>query len=291
MIQIGIVDIGSNTVVLNVYKVEEDSFKIVYHKSTPVHLIQYIHDGQLDKDGFDFCLSTLRKYSEKLNEMDVKESVAFVTEPWRALHNPNDFLDAINQLFPIKALSGEEEAMYDYLGSLTDVMDIKDGSAFDIGGGSTELITFKNQEIIEAVSIPYGCVRLKEMPVEQALTNQIIQETLRDYPRLNSIPNPTMVGIGGTCRALGLVCDALYHTGDLMPVERIETIYQNLLSQEEKTIAVMKEVVNPARQEVFLPGVNMLVSILRNFQIKNVRISKGCVREGILLEVMKDLEN
>ena len=100
-----------------------------------------------------------------------------------------------------------------------------------------------------------------------------------------------MVGIGGTCRALGLVCDALYHTGDLMPVERIETIYQNLLSQEENTIAVMKEVVNPARQEVFLPGVNMLVSILRNFQIKNVRISKGCVREGILLEVMKDLEN
>ncbi|GAB5560866.1 MAG: hypothetical protein SynsKO_25130 [Synoicihabitans sp.] len=65
---------------------------------------------------------------------------------------------------PLQVLSGEEEARLIGRGLLCDPAMAKwsDFHVFDLGGGSLEVLTFRNRELKRAVSLPLGCVRLTE---------------------------------------------------------------------------------------------------------------------------------
>ena len=52
-------------------------------------------------------------------------------------------------------ISGNTEAYISYLGVIN-TLNVRDGIIFDLGGGSTELILFKNRKILESVSLPIG---------------------------------------------------------------------------------------------------------------------------------------
>ena len=284
----GIVDIGSNTVVLIIYNTETPVPEILLHKSAPVHLVGYIEDGHMKQEGIERTCETLREYRRIIDEMKADDYAAFITEPARNIDNRDEMLKAFREEgFDVQPLSGREEAECDFEGSRLYVPQITTGNAFDIGGGSTELIAFRDNEIIEAVSIPYGCVRLSSMEVRNEVTDPIIREAFEQHPLLTSIPSGTIVGIGGTCRAAGLLCDAVYGTGKTMTRKELGEIYRKLHDMDPEMTELMHKVVSKGRWDVFMPGVNMLLSILWAYNADTVVISEGCVREGFLLRQMK----
>ncbi|MBQ1468736.1 MAG: hypothetical protein IIZ27_09695, partial [Solobacterium sp.] len=207
----GVIDIGSNTIVLLIYSAEK-KLKILYHESQPVHLIQYVQNGHMQEEGILRACEVLSHYREVCTSCVLEDLQAFVTEPWRNIDNAEDMLRRFRSYVPVTPLSGVEEARLDYQGSLLDCADILSGNAFDIGGGSTEFICFRDHRILEAVSIPYGCVRLSVLPVTESFTGPIVQETLRKYPGLTQEPSDTLIGIGGTCRAAGKMAEAVFGT-------------------------------------------------------------------------------
>ena len=280
----GIVDIGSNTVVLIVYNTETPVPEILLHRSDPVHLVGYIENGHMKQEGIERTCGTLQNYRTILEKMNVDGFAAFITEPARGIDNKDEMLEAFRQAgFDVQPLSGRQEAEYDFEGSRLYVPQITTGNAFDIGGGSTELIAFRNNEIVEAVSLPYGCVRLSGMEVRNEVTDPIIQEVFLQYPLLTSVPSRTIVGIGGTCRAAGLLCDAVYGTGKIMYRKALGEVYRKLHDMDPAMTDLMHQTVDKGRWDVFMPGVNMLLSILWAYDADTVVISDGCVREGFLL--------
>ncbi len=280
----GIVDIGSNTVVLIIYDISVPRPQPVLYRSEAVHLVGYISGGLMKQEGIDRACEVLRNYRTILRENGTDRFYAFITEPHRGISNRDDMLRQFSQCgFDVHPLTGRQEAEYDFLGSRLDVSDITYGNAFDIGGGSTELISFIDGRIHEAVSFHAGCVRLAAMPVTAETADGYMKEAFERWPRLLDTPSDLIVGIGGTNRACGLMCTRLYGTREVMNVSDIQDMFDRLTAGEEEIVNIMHEVVSPGRWKVFLPGVNMLLGICRAYHADKVRISEGCVREGFLL--------
>ncbi len=281
----GVVDIGSNTVVLLVYGMNSGKPEIIRYESEPVHLVSYIKDGHMQAAGIEKTAAVVKRYQDILNEYDVTARGGFVTEPWRGIDNSQEMLDRFRvDGLEIVPLTGRQEAEYDFLGSRLDCSDILTGNAFDIGGGSTELIAFRDGKILEAVSIPVGCVRLSVLPVDNEIPDRHMQDAFARWPGLLACPSDILIGIGGTCQAAGKLCAALYGTDHTVTVEQLTAVCEGLKARDYDMTAAMHRNVSQGRWSVFLPGVNMLLGICRAYGADKVRISKGCVREGFLLD-------
>ena len=147
--QFGVIDIGSNTVVLIIYELVNEFPKVIFHTSSHVHLVSYIENHVMKEEGIEKTCNVLKEYKKILEEYQIKEYKAFITEPHRNIDNRKEMLQAFSNCgIEVIALSGKEEAELDYLGSLIDTKFISTGTAFDIGGGSTEFISFKDKSLV-----------------------------------------------------------------------------------------------------------------------------------------------
>ena len=286
MTRYGIADIGSNTIVLLVYEMENEKPISIYHKSTPAHLIDDVSSERImSQHGIEKAQSVLFQYGEKLDEMDVNFRYACITEPCR-IHNQKQLVEALQETgFEIVPLSGEMEAALDYQGTLFSCPQYTDGVAFDVGGGSTELIRFENNRVIDAMSFPLGCVRLAHLPLDNTACEESILKARKDYPSLD-ITCDTLIGIGGSLRYAGLLLDEMYQTGYTIPVSLLNDVYQRLVNKETSAIRAMKKVVDKARIPVFLPGVHMILEITRIFKADTIIVSPTGIREGFLLYML-----
>lgn len=279
----GIIDIGSNTIVLIIYVMNGDRPVPAGYQSVPVHLIDFIEDGHMREEGIRKTVQVLQRYREQLQLAECKNFEAFITEPWRGIDNHQVMLDQFRRIVPVNALSGEEEASYDYYGSQLSWPEISDGIAFDIGGGSTELISFKDRNITAAMSFPLGCVRLRHLPLDTEECANEILKARNNYPSLN-VTAESVIAIGGTVRAFKLLCDDQFHTGSIIPSEIVRDLYNRLLSSEKTAADAMYRIIDPARIPVFLPGIHMMLEIIRIYGTKQLYVSETGIREGFLIK-------
>lgn len=279
-----VVDIGSNTIVLNIYTWKDGKPLLQETHSEAVGLVSYIQNGTMKPEGIAAACRVLGSYRERCRQVRPDQQLAFITEPARGIDNRAAMLAAFQQAgFTVDALTGEEEALYDFAGSRLDTGDILTGNAFDVGGGSTELLSFRDDQVLKAVSLPLGCVRLKTMPLENKTVDLPLAAAGRAAPELLETPAAVLVGIGGTCRAAGLLLDALFNSGKTMNVPLLQQVYDHLKAGDERYVKAMHKSVHASRWPVFLPGVNMILGICRFYSARQIRVSDGCVREGYLL--------
>lgn len=287
MTQYAIADIGSNTMVLVIYEIHDGRPFQVFHESTPAHLIENVDEkGQMSMAGIRKAYQVLVKYKEICDARQIQYRWADITEPCRII-NREELVQALSSCsFEIHPLSGYQEAACDYLGSKNSWPDQKDGIAFDVGGGSTELISFKNGQIQEAMSFHLGCVRLAHLPLDTEECAKELKKAQEAYPSLQTI-SKELIGIGGTIRATGLVCDALYQTKTVISAVQLKELYQKLIDGDAIALQAMHEHVKTSRQPVFLPGVHMILEICRVFQAEKILVSDSGIREGFLQECLK----
>ena len=73
-------------------------------------------------------------------------------------------------------LPGTAEAFLSFLGTVN-TLSVKDGILFDLGGGSTELVLFRDRQIVESVSIPMGAVNTTAMfNIRGILSNSVFSD-------------------------------------------------------------------------------------------------------------------
>lgn len=288
MTQYAIADIGSNTIVLLVYEMVKHYPTAILHISTPTHLIDYVNEDRImSKEGIHKATEVLQSYADKLDEMQVQYRFADITEPCR-IQNQEELVQSLQTTgWEIYPLSGNEEALYDFLGTKYSYPNLTNGIAFDVGGGSTELISFKNGQPIDAMSFPLGCVRLRHLPIDTPECEREILSARREYPSLN-ITCEELIGIGGTMRAAGKVYQALFHEEFTIEVTKLQEIFDKLCMHDYAFEEAMKANVDPSRQPVFLPGLHMILEIAKIYQAKRILISKTGIREGFLQIRLKE---
>lgn len=278
-----VIDIGSNTIVLVIYAVYEDSIKQIHYESNAVHLVQYIQNRHLRSEGIQAAKKIFANYVTYCQVQNVRDIYADITECGRNIDNVEELIQAAKQagIPSVRLLTGKEEAMCDFYGASLD-SNLEDGLLIDIGGGSTELVRFKNHtHIEEACSVPVGCVRLKALPVDTPLPENTIRQLREEKPNLTSCMHA--IGVGGTIRACRQACSKLHYTDRTFTVEDLKDLYNGLLDDNPKYWNAVQASVSIDRIPVLLPGLHMFVAIADAFDIQIFHNSDYGVREGFLL--------
>ena len=159
---VAVIDIGSNSVRLVVYRGYKRSPDILFNERVFCGLGEGIAaGGKMRPKAIKRALTTLKRFALLCRDMKVDEIEAVATSAVRDAENGSAFVRKVRKLagFKVKVLSGEKEAELSALGVLSGFPGAV-GVAGDLGGGSLELCALTPKGIREKVSLPIGPIRL-----------------------------------------------------------------------------------------------------------------------------------
>lgn len=296
----GIIDIGSNTMRLNLYLITDKGNIIsLLNKKNVAGLATYVNKRLITKKGADKLIKILNNFLEICEYFEIDEVKIFATAVIRNAKNRNEILDYVEEAIGTKIdlLSGEEEATYGYLGIKEDY-DFDTGYIVDIGGGSVEITAVQDREVIFSTSIKEGHLSIFKKNVERIMATKNeakkIRKTIRKLIREEEIPilddNGIIYGTGGTIRAAGNIAMEVFDlpTNKIIYKDTIDKLYIKLLANDKKTMRTVLQVV-PERVHTIIPGIIILREILKQTGCKEIHISKKGVREGYLINSIKEV--
>lgn len=295
----GVIDIGSNTIRLVVYKLENNRILPMINKKFSVGLAGYVDaNNNLNKLGIEKAIRSLKEFREILNYIQIKEIFPFATASLRNIDNSAAVLEKIKEEtgFDIRLLSGTEEATFDYYGVLQSV-NIESGLMVDIGGGSTELVFFKDREIICTESLPIGSLNLYKKHIEGLIPTkkelkdikQIVKQHLDNLklPESPLICQP-ICGVGGTARATQkLLQDMEFLYTNEYNAELLQKL-QNILKEDSAMFYDNLLKSSPDRVHTFAPGLIVLNTIAKHYDSHSIITSDYGVREGYLFYLLQE---
>jgi len=291
------IDIGTNTILLLIAEVDQGRIKPLFEMETVVRLGERVHEnGILLKEAMWRGLQTLSQYLERCRAMEVQEIFPVGTSALREATNSEDFLRLVKEKLDlsIEVISGEEEAQLSFFAVAKDLQETgKPLLVVDIGGGSTEFILGKGDQIRQWISLPLGSVRFTEQflhsdPVQEEEWQKMerkILESLVDIP--HSQEPLSMVAVGGTATTLASVEQGL----EEFVVEKIhhfvlqkEALNNQLLLYRSQTTEERKKIpgLPMARADVILAGAAILFLTMEEVKCPSVLISCHGVRYGLL---------
>ena len=291
------IDIGTNTILLLIAKVEEGKVNPLFEIETVARLGEGVQkNGILLKEAMDRGLQTLAQYLKWCQELEVQKVFTAGTSALREAKNSEDFLNLVKEKLdlPIEVISGEEEAQLSFLAVAKDLGELKEPIlVVDVGGGSTEFILGKGDQISQWISLPLGSVRfteefLRSDPVQEEEWEKM-ERKIQGY--LVTIPHSqepiSMVAVGGTATTLASVEQGL----EDFIAEKIhhfvlgkEALKNQLLLYRSKTIDERRKIsgLPIARADVILAGGAILYLAMEELKCPSVLISCHGVRYGLL---------
>lgn len=288
----GVIDIGSNTIRLKTYEIKNNNLYTVFDKKNFACLANYVDKfGNLTELGIEKCIAVLLEYKQSLENVIIEKMFIFATASLRNVNNTSEVVKRIKDEvgYEVKILSGTEEAEYDFIGSKLKYH-LSDGLMIDIGGGSSELVFFKNKEIIYKTSLPVGSLNLYSKYVDDIIptTKELhkIKNVVKKYlEEINQNEKwEKICGVGGTIRAALKLKKSLYPNLDntYLSYDDIDLMISKCKEEpKEWQIAILKVI--PERIFTFTCGLMVLRTIMKYYDSKQVYISNYGVREGYLL--------
>ena len=291
----GIIDLGSNTIRLSIFKYNDKNIKLVSNKKIIVGLAAYVKDGGLTSEGIERACLALNKLKETLLNSNIENYSVFATASLRNINNREAVLNIIKEkteLVP-EILFGDEEARLDFIG-VKNSFALDKGVLVDIGGGSTEIVLFENGEIKRLTSIPLGALNIQNrctygiVPEEKEIKKikKIINKALDELQWECESDYPQMFAIGGTSRASLEVAKELYDVSpESINFTRLElkSILKKLKSDEPEEYKSVYRII-PDRIFSFAGGVTILNEITKKFGCEIITISKNGIREGYFID-------
>ena len=297
------IDIGTNTILLLIAKVESGKIHPLFEIETVARLGEGVQkDELLLREAMERSLQTLAQYMRRCQEWGVQKIFAAGTSALREAKNSDDFLKLAKEKLDlsIEVISGEEEAQLSFLAVAKDLQEReKSILVVDVGGGSTEFILGKGDQIKQWISLPLGSVRfteefLRSDPVQEEEWGAMERKIWEHLAAIPHSPEPlSMVAVGGTATTLAsveqgledFVSEKIHHF-----VLKRETLKNQILLYRSKTIEERKKIpgLPKARADVILAGGTILYLAMEELHCSSVLISCHGVRYGLLYKKIAD---
>ena len=303
--RLGVLDVGSNTVHLQVVDTSPGARpNPTFNYKEELKLTQYITEENLISDeGIEKLRSSIKRAIEQSASVQTQELLPFATSALREASNGEKIISSINKDFHIdlQVLTGEEEAKLTFLAARR-WFGWSSGRllVIDIGGGSLEMAAGVDESPEIATSLPLGAARLtKDFLKGDPYTDKSLR-TLRDHieNKLEQIL-PSLVKHQETDRAIAtsktlrtlarLSGDWFDGSGKNITVEAIRKISAKLSEMDENTRAKLPGV-SENRASQIVAGSLVAESVMRNLDIKELEICPWALREGIVLHRLDWIE-
>lgn len=156
--QAAVIDVGSNSVRLVIYRLEGRAIWTVYNEKVLAGLGRDLAEtGRLSPDGTEQALAALKRFRTVLDAMPGAQIFTAATAAVREAEDGAAFLRQVDRetRLKLRLLSGEEEARYSAMGVLAGLPHAE-GVVGDLGGASLELTRLDAAGARDAVSLPLG---------------------------------------------------------------------------------------------------------------------------------------
>jgi len=302
MERLGIIDIGSNSIRAVIYEVNESgAYRVIDEAKESARLSERL--GSTDKiseEDVQYITAILLRF-RRLCEVHRASRLRVAATAAIRNHPERDFIAAELRKrtgLDIEVLSGAEEARLGFLGMINSI-DIQDGFLVDIGGGSTEVLLFRNRSVVRSVSFPFGAVNtmrrfghkgdLTEDAAEQI--RAMIAQAAKEEPWIAANSGLPLVGLGGTVRSLCKLdqrrkkysLPITHHYR--MTIEDSSYWADKLLGltlQRRKRI----EGLSKNRADIIVPGALIFHALLRLTGASHAIVSGAGLRDGIFFELL-----
>lgn len=296
----GLIDVGSNTIRLVIFEMDEfQAVTELQNIKTPARLVQYLDDNkEMSQEGIDVLVTVLKSFTEIAERYSIRDSKAIATAAVRQSVNRDTILATVKEEvgLDLELLPEEKEAYYgNYAVRYT--MDVKDGISIDIGGGSTELTLYKNKEVVDMHSFPFGAVSLQQKFFKEKKHNDKnaikearawVKEQFKAFDWVNKASVP-LVGIGGSARNYAEINQrqidypiAGIHEYTMTPDELTDT-FDLLVDSSMKDLGSL-DGLSADRQDIIIPAGIVFTELMAIMEAPNFSISNRGLREGIILE-------
>jgi exopolyphosphatase/guanosine-5'-triphosphate,3'-diphosphate pyrophosphatase len=297
------IDCGTNSTRLLISKGDGAEREILERTNTITRLGKGVDaTGRLDPAAIERTVEVLRGYREAMDRHGVERTRMTATSAARDATNRDDFFDAAEAAVGVRPelISGAEEGQLSFSGATAD-LDPADGPflVVDIGGGSTELI-YGTDHVEGVISLDIGCVRLTEKYLEHdppqpeellaaiSLTETYLNDVVREIPEAAGARR--LIGLAGTITTVAAVDigllewdrDAIHHF--VLTHEAAEDVFRTLATEAVED-RKHNPGLDPARADVIVGGLCVLVTIFRTMGFDELLVSEADILDGLIASI------
>ncbi|MDO9945755.1 exopolyphosphatase [Glaesserella parasuis] len=290
------IDLGSNSFHMIVARIVNGSIQILSRIKRRVRLAEGLDEHRhLNQEAIDRGVACLALFAERLKGFSPENVKVVGTYTLRRALNNQDFLTQAQQVFPfpIKIISGQEEARLIYSGVSHTQPEKERKFVVDIGGGSTEMTIGDGFSLLRAESRHMGCVSFAKRffpagELTQARFEQAYQTAMEKIDDLaweyRELGWQHVLGSSGTIKTVSKVLIANGYRDGLITEARLQTLIDRCLAFHSLKEIQLKGLLEE-RADVLVPGLAILLALFHTFHIQSMRYSDGALREGILYGV------
>lgn len=279
------IDIGSNAARLLITEASLDkknspSFTKLSLVRVPLRLGFDVFDtGKISDKKVDLLLHTIKGFLNIAKAYEVTAMKACATSAMRDAENANEVLQLIKDQasVEIEVISGSDEASLIFENHIAENLD-KDHSYLyiDVGGGSTELTFFSNNELIFTDSFPIGTIRLLKDQVSDANWNDMkvaIKSKTKGFKTVEAI------GSGGNINKVFSMSKR--KDGKPLSYELLRDYYKELSNVSlSDRISVYK--LKEDRADVIVPALKIYISAMRWAGADQIYVPKIGLVDGLV---------
>ena len=278
------IDIGSNAVRLLFSTVTEGKDGVSFHKASlirmPVRLgSDSFQKGEISEERSSDLVKTMIAYKHLIEVFKVEDYMACATSALREAKNGDEIVAQIKKEAGIELtiIDGDLEAELIYSTHIAE--DLPADKAYlyiDVGGGSTELTLFYNNQREASYSFRIGTVRLLEGLVEKEEW-----EKMHKWIEKHALPHHpiTAIGTGGNINKLY----KLIRKKDGLPLTiSALTQYQKHLSGYTYMERIEKLGLRPDRADVIIPASDIYLQVMKWAKIHDMLVPKVGLADGMV---------
>lgn len=295
------IDLGTNSMRLLLCQVKNKTFMGKRKEMVTTRIGKDLgQSGIMSEESISNNIEALKHFKIVANNYGAEEIIVIATSAVRDARNKDIFLSRVNKEvgLDIKVLDGDEEALIGSLGVTYAMPENKNVLILDVGGGSTEIVLSKNNNIKYSTSVNAGAVRMTEAyinnnPISQEDINKL-HKALKDLfseskDVLLAEAIDKVIVIGGTATTIA----AIYHQMEVYKANVVhntilEKPYIDYLFEKLKSMKLVDRYsikgLEKERADIIPVGIYMVRYLMEMLNIQSVTVSENDNLEGAIIK-------
>lgn len=282
------IDIGSNAARLLITEVDVDdknkaSFNKISLIRVPLRLGFDVFDtGKISEGKVYLLLNTMKGFANLIKAYQVIASKACATSAMRDAVNAPEIISLIKNEtgIDIEVISGSQEASYVFENHIAENMDKEHSYLYiDVGGGSTELTFFSNNNLVFKDSYNIGTIRL----LKNAVTEETWNEMKNDIKnKTKAHKQVTAIGSGGNINKIFSLSKR--KEGKPLSLELLRDYYKELNNVSLKDrINIYK--LREDRADVIVPALQIYMNVMKWAGSPEIYVPKIGLADGLIQHI------
>ena len=290
-----VIDIGSNSVRLVIYRLEGRAIWTVFNEKVLAGLGRDLFTtGALAPDGVKASLAAIRRFRAVLEAASPTSVFVAATAAVREAKDGAAFVNKVKQEtgFKVRVLTGTEEARYSALGVLAGAPDSR-GVVGDLGGSSLELTTIDEGKVGFGITLPLGPFALGAPAAFDPVAVHAKVERQLDQVDISPFVTKQFHAVGGAWRNLALLQMRMtdyplriVHQYTMSAAEAQDAA--RLVARQSRGSLERIEGMSRKRLETLPYAATVLDSLITRLGMEQITLSAYGLREGLLLEAMPE---